>query len=57
LTPAPDNYNVNDDNLKPSRYNKIGFGLDIKSTLKPIKHSPGPADYNIDYLTSMNCKI
>ena len=48
---------MNDDNLKPSRYNKIGFGLDIKSTLKPIKHSPGPADYNIDYLTSMNCKI
>ncbi|CDW85650.1 UNKNOWN [Stylonychia lemnae] len=55
--PAPDNYNVNDDNVKPQRYNNIGFGLDIKSTLKPIKYSPGPGDYNIDQLTSMNCKI
>lgn len=55
-TPGPYTYNTSDEYVKPKRFANISIGYDIKSTMKLIKHSPGPGHYNTEHLTRMSSK-
>ena len=55
-TPGPYSYNTSDQFIKPKRFSNISIGYDIKSTLKLIKQSPGPGQYNTENLTRMSSK-
>ncbi|CAI2374685.1 unnamed protein product [Moneuplotes crassus] len=43
--PPPTHYTLKENATKCSKFLNITFGKDIKSTLKEIPQSPGPADY------------
>ena len=46
FTPGPLTYQQSDGAIKPSRFNAIGLGLDIKCTMRDIELTPGAGDYN-----------
>lgn len=44
-TPGPLTYNQDDKVVKPSRFDGVGLGMDIKCTLRDIELTPGAGDY------------
>lgn len=47
VTPGPHTYEHDDQAVKPSRFNGVSLGLDIKCTLRDIELTPGAGDYDI----------
>ena len=46
--PSPCQYDINENQVVLHRYENTTFGMDVKQTMKEIKQSPGPADYNTE---------
>ena len=45
--PASNTYTVDESLTKPSRYDGVTLGKDVKLTAKPVKLTPGVGDYNV----------
>jgi hypothetical protein len=48
VIPGADAYRLKDKLTKPTAYDNIHMGTDVKTCAKPIKYTPGPGFYNND---------